>query len=271
MGQNKKVAVLLRCQHRFWQLEWALANIQQLRELIGWDFQVILMPDRPSEIVADIVQEAEEKDWVHRVNIEDDYKRHRWAKTAMMGLNMGLKWLDRQKIRPKWIWFHDDDEIIGTQHSKALAKCLENNKILAWLGTSLYSWDQFNKININIFHHSPIFSRYRPGDRFPEDGQSVAVTEPVHKRIQRNMYRKKTLPFFIHDLSVMIEEERRKYIEKIRNSGKSDNYTRAFEEVPQIMDLGDIEKNYSVMDFTTFQARKRGLLVNGNGRKSAQH
>jgi hypothetical protein len=142
-----------------------------------------------------------------------------------------------------------------------LCACLRSQNILAWVATSLFLYDSFRQVNINIFHHSPIISRYRPGDRFPTDGRTTeSATEQVHRRIMRNAYRKRTLPFFLYDLSALTHKDRVAQIERFKTAKKDDGYTRAFAEPPQIMTVGDIEKNFTPQAFTEFQARKKGIL-----------
>lgn len=260
--EQVEIAILLRCRYRVWQLSFVLKNIYDLFDGTGIDYRVILMPDRPTAGVQNVIRYHTKKHANHILvcNINDGCKGHRWAKTGMQGLNQGLKFMDEYNIRPRWVWFHDDDEVIPVKAKNKLVECLQDEDTLAWVATSLYLWDSFRQANINIFHYSPIIFRYRPGDRFPEDGRSTQVTEQIQKRILRNIYRKKTLPFFLYDLSAMTRKDRTAQIQRFKDSNKDDLYTRSFSEPPQVMSITDIEKSFTPQAFAEFQARKKGLM-----------
>lgn len=258
MGQIEKcdVVVLLRCRYRTWQLSQCIHNIRNILGLSSMTYRIYCMPDRPTDAVRCLLENTEKHD-MRIVPINDGTDGHRWAKSGMIGLNMGLDQMDLDGVVPTWLYFHDDDEILPLSCGDKLEECLNDPDTLAWTATSLFTWGDINHVNINIFHHSPIFCRYRGGDRFTEDGRSVQVTDPVHKRILRNPLRKKTLPFYIRDLSAMTEDDRRAQVKRFRESGKDDAYTRPFSLPPRIMKLEEIENNWNPVDFFMYQRQMR--------------
>jgi len=263
-GMKADVVVLLRCRYRVWQLAACFQNIEQIFSDTNLEYIIYCLADRATPAVWHVL-EAEQaiNPRLRIVVMNDGTSGHRWARTGMHGLNVGLDHVDRDDVCPTWIYFHDDDELLPKDCGETLERCLNEKDILAWTATSLFLWDNSDTVNINIFHHSPIFFRYRAGDRFPEDGRSTQVTEPIQKRILRNAYRKKTLPFYIRDLSAMREDERKEQVERFKRSGKDDAYTRPFSSAPCIMKIGDIERNWEPVDFFIFQ-QKRGYNATGN-------
>lgn len=257
MGQTEKldVVVLLRCRYRTWQLLKCFKNIRNIFQRNGMTYRIYCMPDRPTPEVRELLDNEDKYD-TRMVPINDGEKGHRWAKSGLRGLNYCLDQLDDDGIIPRWLYFHDDDEILPVSCSEKLKECLNEPDILAWTATSLFAWGSINTININIFHHSPILFRYRVGDRFTEDGRSVQVTDPIHRRILRNPYRKKTLPFYIRDLSAFTAEDREEQIRRFKQSGKDDAYTRPFGQEPTIMRLEDIEKKWKPVDFFMYQYKR---------------
>jgi len=263
MAQVEKIdiAVLLRCRYRVWQLSFCLKNLYDLFNGTHIKYKIYLIPDRPTNGVENVIKyHRENHKNIEVIPVSDGCTGHRWAKSGMEGMNYVLQKMDSAGVKPNWIWFHDDDEVLPVGSKGQLCECLRNQDILAWVATSLYLWDSFRQANMNIFHYSPIISRYRPGDRLPTDGRSTQVTEQVQKRILRNIYRKKTLPFFLYDLSAMTRKDREAQIERFKQANKDDLYTRSFAEPPQIMTVGDIEKGFSPQAFAELQARRKGLM-----------
>jgi hypothetical protein len=241
MGENimkADVVVLLRCRYRVWQLAACFQNIEQVFADTELEYLIYCLADRATpEVWCELEREQAINPRLRIVVMNDGTKGHRWARTGMHGLNVGLDHVDGDDVRPAWIYFHDDDEILPKDCGRTLERCLNEKDILAWTATSLFLWDNFRNVNINIFHHTPIFFRYRLGDRFPEDGRSVSTTDWIHKRILRNPFRKKTLPFFIKDLSALNRAERQEQVERFKRSGKDDSYTRPFSRPPCIMSV----------------------------------
>ena len=131
------VAILLRCKSRTWQLEGALNQCLIDLPEVGITPHVILMPDKPSIEVLNIVEAAKGYKNVHVV-APPKCDGHRWAKTGMGGLNVGMEYIDANLPFVQWVWFHDDDELLGIGWRTHLKKCLEDTDTLAWLAVSLY-------------------------------------------------------------------------------------------------------------------------------------
>ena len=261
-----KVAILLRCHRRTWQLEGVLDQCLRGFPEVGICPHVILMPDRPTEEVKAIVAKWGENE---RVLVVEPKKveGHRWAKTGMIGLNQGLDAMEKAGIKPDWVHFRDDDEMLGIGWKTRLKKCLEDKDTLAWLAVSLYIWydraEESPAVNINQMHYSPIFFRYVKGDRFPEDGRSTQVTDRIQKRILRNKYRKRTLPFYLYDFGVTnySQMDREAMVKRMNEAGKDDGYTRAFVDEPVLVDLDKIiREDTPPLDMITYQLRRKGLL-----------
>lgn len=261
-----KVASLVRCHRRTWQLEGVLDQCLNSFPEAGVESYVILMPDRPTEEVSQIVVKWQSNDRVIVV-YPPEADGHRWAKTGMQGLNAGLSAMEEAGINPDWVHFRDDDEMLGIGWKTRLKKCLEDKDTLAWLAVSLYIWyDRENEspaVNINQLHYSPIFFRWVLGDRFPEDGRSTQVTSRIQQRILRNKYRKRTLPFYLYDFGVTnyTQQEREDMVKRMNEAGKDDGYTRAFVDEPVLVDLDKIiREDTPPLDMITYQLRRKGLL-----------
>lgn len=261
-----ELAVLLRCKSRTWQLKGVLNQCLIDLPEEGITPHIILMPDDPTPEVEDIVREYSAYDNVYIV-----YPRkcegHRWAKTGMEGLNIGMEYIDKYLPNITHVSLHDDDQIMGIGWRGKIKACLEDKDTLAWLGVCLYIWsdmpDTEPMVNLNQFHYSPIFFRYIKGDRFPTDGRSVHVTTHIQKRILRNKYRKRTLPFFIYDYGVTnyTALQRKEMVERMNKAGKDDMYTQSFVDTPQLMELSYIIKeDIPPIEVAKMQMKNKGLL-----------
>jgi len=262
-----KVAVLLRCHNRTWQLEGTLNQCLLDMPKQGVNTQIVLMPDKPTPEVQHIVDTVKGQDRVHVV-LPPPCSEHRWAKTGMEGLNVGMDYIDKCLPHTEIIHFRDDDEMLGIGWSSQLLKCLEDRDTLAWLAVSLYVWQDLEGeepiVNLNQMHYSPIFFRYIKGDRFPTDGRSVQVTTQIQKRILRNKYRKRTLPFYLYDYGVTnyTALQVKEMVGRMNAAGKDDRYTKAFTDIPTLMELSYIlRENIPPIEMIKTQLRKKGMLA----------
>jgi len=168
-----KMAILLRCHRRTWQLKGVLKQCLEGLPQVGIVPEVILMPDKPTIEVSAIVDEFAQRPNVHIVT-PPECTGHRWAKTGMEGLNYGMAYIDKNITGVEWVHFRDDDEMLGVGWEDNLASCLSDKDTLAWLALSLYIWEDLEdtepQVNLEMFHLSPIIFRYIKGDRFPTDG-----------------------------------------------------------------------------------------------------
>lgn len=256
------IIALMRCQRRTWQFEKGLEQTLSMPSQ-GIKVLSVLMPDRPTPEVQQLVDKYAGHSGVEVVN-QTTVDGHRWAKTGMRGMNKTLDYLDAEGFRAPFIWFHDDDEVLASSWNVTLPQLLGTD-YLAFNATSLYIWGKDaagrDLVNLNQFHYSPIISRYRPGDRFPEDGRSLQTTEAVHRLITRNSFRAKTLPFYLLDYGATTQEEREAMVKRMNAAGKDDLYTRSFLAPPVLVPVTDIlTSGIHPIEFAEMQARKKGLM-----------
>jgi len=240
------VAILLRCHKRTEVFRAVLDQCLYRMPLAGVHTEIVLMPDKPTPEVVDIVNEYKGHSSVHVVNPKP-CKGHRWGKTGMMGFNDGMRYIDECLSFVDWIHYRDDDWILGLKWKNTLKQCLSDKNALAWAATFLCIWEDEENyeplVNLNNYHVlAPVFFRYVKGDRFPEDGRSITVADGIQTRILRNPDRCKQLPFYIYDYGVtnLTIEEKQKMVNAMNSAGKDDLYTQALVGVPQLVELSKI-------------------------------
>jgi hypothetical protein len=262
------IVALMRCKRRAWQYEEALVEIlEDIPRETGLKTFVVIMPDSPTPEVQEVVNEFLNHPRAVTV-LPDPVDGHRWAKSGMDGMNKALQYLDSNDIKTRWLHFRDDDEIFGSGWESTLHKLMNNDHFIAYTATSLYIWgkdkDGRDMVNLNQFHHSPVFCRYVKGHRFNTNGKSVQVTDEVQRVITRNIFRAKTLPFYLIDRGAICEHERIQMVKAMNAAGKDDMYTRSFIDPPKLVPLMNIlTSGIHPIELAERQAADKGLLKHG--------
>jgi len=256
------IVSLTRCYERVESLERALQQsvIDMPKE--GISVMNVLILDRLTPEVRAIVDKYSGYDNVlvsEEVEGTDpnSFVRNRAA------LNRGLRAFDASGTQAKWVWLHDDDQILDSRYKEHLRAYLDMPGILALELVSLFVWneDEDNPlVNLNQHNRSPQISRYLKGHRWPEDERQIHCTKQVQTKILRNPYRGKTLPFYIIDYGATNAEFREKMARVQIKDFRSTQYNRAWTEKPTLARLCDVIRELTPIELTTKQLKARGMF-----------
>jgi len=266
LGKVVDIVNIIRCHNRAGSLENAVRQSQDdIPNMTGLSVNTILVVDRPTEEVASIVEYLKEiyNGGLATIYDDDKFDEKGTTLTGKKLLNMGLDFMDEMEIEPTWIWQQDDDEVLGLGYEQTLADLVRNHgKILAYEAMSLFVWDYADDgealINLNQFHFSPVFMRYKKGMRYSLLNGTDNITD-IQKRILRNPYRRAPLPFYLMDTGADTEEKREAIRRERREAGSDDRFIRAFSEEAKLVPVSRIIKEYPVPnDFMLHQIHAVG-------------
>lgn len=268
MGKSVDIVCLTRCKERTTSLAKCLfQSTKDMPESTGLKIMTVLIPDRPTKEVRDILNTVKEFPNVIVVPEEaGGFNGHRWGSTGGLDLlNRGLEYFDSLGHTAEWVWMRDDDWIFQESYKTELVTHLRIKNMLAFNLVSLFVWGQdaqgSDVVNLNQFHMSPIISRYKRGHRWPTDGRSICVTKEVQEKILRNPRRTKTLPFFLLDYGASSQKEREAMAAKQKAAGKDDRFTKAWTEEPLLVRLIDIlVSGKHPLEVAEEQMRRKGIL-----------
>ncbi len=216
----------------------------------GVDPFIMLVPDRPTPQVAEVVQRFSDHP---RVHVQEPH-------VPVMSPEHGQKWIevrngvldafDNLGHTARWCANHDDDWLYGPGWDDPMTgvpACLTSDDVDSWRAISLFVWgqDAHGEANVNLrqFHNSGLFGRYQTGWRFDPTMTNQIVLE-VEKKVQAYPERERVLPFFLIDCGTISDAERRHLYSAYANAGKLDAYTKKYIDMPKLKPLTEVYRRW---------------------------
>lgn len=261
---NFDVVALSRCRSRVGRFARTLHHtVVEVPRETGLRIMTVVIIDRPkSPLVRKVAETYAGRDDVMIVEPRLNISGHAWGPNGGMALlNKGLEAFDGAGHTAKWIWYHDDDQLLGPGYETTLADMLNaGDDMLAFIGVSQYLWckkDGYMMVNVRPHHASSTFSRYKKGHRYPEDGRSFQNTAQLQPYITRRPDRTAILPFYILDIGLVFAEEREDFLRAQIWAGKVDNYIQKLAAPAQLAKLADILLTFrKPMDYLEWWLKK---------------
>lgn len=163
------------------------------------------------------------------------------------GLNLQLEDINRWPgPPPDWLYLADDDRWFEPNGiTKELPEALSNPDVDLWYCRSVFFWDFPGSYNLNRYHHTPLLSRYNPGDRWPTN-RMISAPERIHDAaIVRGRIGNIKTPLL--DYGSFTPLWREELYRSFEAAGKVDDYTGSL-----LRDPGDALRDYR-KDFGDFK------------------
>lgn len=163
------------------------------------------------------------------------------------GLNLQLEDIERWPgPPPDWLYLADDDRWFEPNSiTSELPLALADPDVDLWYCRSVFFWDSPSQYNLNRYHHTPLLSRYNPGDRFPTN-RMISAPEKMHDQaiVRGRIANLKTPLLDYGSFNIQWREELYRSFEA---AGKVDDYTGSL-----LRDPGDALRDYR-KDFGDFK------------------
>src|SRR5262245_27787473 len=172
-----RVLALVRSHNRAHTLPIVLDELIRYNRLGDTDCAISLALDRPTPEVCKIAAKYSKYCFsVLDMPFPLVSDRERFSE----GLNLQLDDAERYDLNPDWLYLADDDRWFEPLSiTTELPTALESPDIDLWYCRSLFLWNEPHLYNPARYHHTPLLSRYRHGDRFPLN-RMISATETLH-------------------------------------------------------------------------------------------
>src|SRR5262245_1370990 len=224
-----RLLALVRTHNRAHLLPIVLDELLRYNRLGDTDCCISLAVDRPTSDVCKIIAKYSSR--IFSV-IEMPFPLvSSFGERFSEGLNLQLDDAERWDLNPDRLYLADDDRWFEPNRiTEELPRALATPDVDLWYCRSLFMWDEPHLYNPSRYHHTPLISRYRPGDRFPLN-RMISAPVSVHDDalIQR---RTDCLGTPLLDYGSFTQPERDELYKTFAAAGKIDDYTAALLRPP---------------------------------------
>lgn len=224
------VAALVRAHRRADLLEQVLDELVRYGTFPGIEMLIHMTLDRPTQDVLKVAAQSSER--LFKLRELTFPLCSAFGERFAEGLNIQLADLEELERKPDWLYLADDDRWFPPDTiERELPEALANPHIDLWYARSIFFWDSPSKYNPARYHHAPVFSRFIPGDRFPQN-RMIQAPAGIHDSaiIQGRVG---TLCSPLLDWGSFTQEDREALYRQYEEAGKIDDYTTSLLRPPR--------------------------------------